>query len=51
MATKMRILIGYDGSDCAEAAVSDLRRAGLPAQAEAVVMTAVDLTPHLPPSC
>jgi nucleotide-binding universal stress UspA family protein len=51
MAATMRILIGYDGSDCAGAAVADLRRAGLPAQAEAVVLTAVDLTPHLPPSC
>jgi nucleotide-binding universal stress UspA family protein len=47
----MRILIGYDGSDCADAAVYDLRRAGLPADVEAVVFTAVDLTPHLPPSC
>jgi nucleotide-binding universal stress UspA family protein len=47
----MRILIGYDGSDCADAAVYDLRRAGLPAEVEAVVLTAVDLTPHLPPSC
>ena len=51
MAAKMRILIGYDGSDCAEAAIYDLRRAGLPAEVEAVVMTCVDLTPHLPPSC
>ena len=51
MATTMRILIGYDGSDCAGAAIYDLRRAGLPAHAEAVVMTCVDLTPHLPPSC
>jgi nucleotide-binding universal stress UspA family protein len=47
----MRILIGYDGSDCADAAVYDRRRAGLPADVEAVVFTAVDLTPHLPPSC
>jgi nucleotide-binding universal stress UspA family protein len=51
MVEKMRILIGYDGSDCADAAVYDLRRAGLPRDVEAVVFTAVDLTPHLPPSC
>jgi nucleotide-binding universal stress UspA family protein len=51
MVTNMRILLGYDGSDCADAAVYDLRRAGLPADVEAVVFTAVDLTPHLPPSC
>jgi hypothetical protein len=36
MEAKMRILIGYDGSDCAEAAIYDLRRAGLPADVEAV---------------
>jgi len=47
----MRILIGYDGSDCADAAIYDLRRAGLPAEVEATVMTCVDLTPHLPASC
>ena len=51
MADKLRILIGYDGSDCADAAIYDLRRAGLPADVEAVVMTCVDLTPHLPQSC
>jgi nucleotide-binding universal stress UspA family protein len=51
MVSNMRILVGYDGSECADAAVYDLRRAGLPAEVEAVVMTAVDLTPHLPPSC
>lgn len=51
MVSNMRILIGYDGSDCADAAVYDLRRAGLPAEVEAMVMTAVDLTPHLPASC
>jgi nucleotide-binding universal stress UspA family protein len=47
----MKILLGYDGSAYADAAVDDLRRAGLPADVEAVVMTAVNVTPHLPPSC
>lgn len=51
MATTMRILIGYDGSDCAEAAVYDLRRAGLPQETEAVVLTAAEVTPHLPACC
>ena len=43
----MRILIGYDGSDCAEAAIQDLRRAGLPKDCEALVMTVADV--FLPP--
>ena len=51
MLANMRILIGYDGSNCAEAAIYDLRRAGLPADTEAVVMTSADVSPHLPASC
>ena len=39
----MRILIGYDGSKGAEAAVTDLRRAGLPAEAETVVLSVREL--------
>ena len=39
----MKILIGYDGSECAEAALRDLRRAGLPKDCEAVVMTVADV--------
>jgi nucleotide-binding universal stress UspA family protein len=35
----MKILIAYDGSGCAEAALDDLLRAGLPRQAEATVLT------------
>ena len=34
-----KILIAYDGSACSDAALNDLRRAGLPATAEAVVVT------------
>ena len=42
---KMKILIAYDGSDAADAALADLRRAGLPSMAEAlVVVTDVWLT-------
>ena len=39
MDKRMKILISYDGSRHANAALKDLRRAGLPAEAEAVVMS------------
>ena len=39
------------GLSVRDAAIYDLRRAGLPGEVEAVVMTSVDLTPHLPASC
>jgi len=44
----MRIVIGYDGSTCADAAVEDLGRAGLPADTEAVVLSAADLLVEVP---
>ena len=34
-----KILIAYDGSACSDAALNDLRRAGLPATVEAVIVT------------
>lgn len=34
-----KILIAYDGAACSDAALNDLRRAGLPAAVEAVVVT------------
>lgn len=34
----MKILIGYDGSEYSDLALEDLRQAGLPAEAEAIVM-------------
>jgi nucleotide-binding universal stress UspA family protein len=43
----VRILIAYDGSVCADAALDDLGRAGLPTVLEAVVMTVADVI--LPP--
>jgi nucleotide-binding universal stress UspA family protein len=43
----MRILIGYDGSDCANAALEDLGRAGMPTDVEVILMTAVDV--FIPP--
>lgn len=43
MQGRMKVLIGYDGSECADAALEDLRRAGLPGAAEAIVFTAADV--------
>lgn len=43
----MKILIGYDGSDYADAAIGDLRRAGLPAKAEVQILTVAEV--WLPP--
>ncbi len=42
MKERMKILIGYDGSDCSERMIWDLRHAGLPEQAEAVVLTVAE---------
>lgn len=43
----MKLLIGYDGSQCADAAIADLRRAGLPDDVEAQVITVAEV--WLPP--
>jgi len=43
----MKLLIGYDGSQCADAAIADLRRAGLPEDVEAQVITVAEV--WLPP--
>ena len=42
MKERMRILIGYDGSEYADAAIDDLRRAGLPREATAVVLSVIE---------
>lgn len=39
----MKILIGYDGSECADLALLDLQRAGLPENAEAHVLTVAEV--------
>ena len=44
-----RLLIAYDGSPCSDAALEDLKRAGLPKQLEAVVLTVADLV-FVPPN-
>jgi nucleotide-binding universal stress UspA family protein len=43
----MKILIGFDGSKCAESALDDLRAAGMPPVVEAHVMSVADV--WLPP--
>ena len=51
MNEKMKLLIAYDGSECAEAALDDLRRAGLPQEAEALVVSVAEMwLPPPPPS-
>jgi nucleotide-binding universal stress UspA family protein len=44
----MKILIAYDGSSCAEAAIDDLQRAGLPENGEAVIVSVAEV--WLPPA-
>ena len=41
----MQILIALDGSSGSEAALSDLKRAGLPPRVEAVVLSVADAIP------
>ena len=45
----MRILIGYDGSGHADAALGDLKRAGLPGDSKVLVVSAADLLMSSPP--
>ena len=40
----MKILVGYDGSESAEAALKNLRRAGLPSEAEALVVSVAEIS-------
>lgn len=44
----MKILIAYDGSNCSEAALDDLQRAGLPQEAEALIISVAEV--WLPPA-
>jgi nucleotide-binding universal stress UspA family protein len=46
--TFSKLLIAYDGSDCADAGLHDLKRAGLPKDVQAVVMSVAPLV-FLPP--
>jgi nucleotide-binding universal stress UspA family protein len=38
----MKILIGYDGSECANDALEDLKNAGLPARCDATILTVTE---------
>lgn len=42
MENRMKVMIAYDGSDYADAALDDLRRAGLPREAEALIVSVSD---------
>lgn len=45
MKEQFKLVIGYDGSTCSQAALDDLKRAGLPARVDAVVVTVADVFP------
>ena len=47
MSTMMKVLIAYDGSSCADAALNDLSYAGLPQEVEARILSVADV--FLPP--
>jgi nucleotide-binding universal stress UspA family protein len=38
----MKILIAYDGSECSEAALNDLKKAGLPPKADVLILSVAD---------
>lgn len=42
MKERMKILLGYDGSESAERMLGDLKHAGLPAEADAIVMSVAE---------
>ena len=42
MKERMKILIGYDGSDCSQRMIWDLKHAALPKQADVVVLTVAE---------
>ena len=44
----MKLLIGFDGSDCAKAAVQDLVLAGLPAAVDATIVSVADMLVKVP---
>src|SRR5262249_52768870 len=48
MSQKMKVLMAYDGSSCADTALNDLQLAGLPQEAEALLLSVAEV--FLPPS-
>lgn len=49
MKKRMKVMIAYDGSSYADAAIDDLRRAGLPREGEAVIVSVADTLASNPP--
>ena len=50
MNKRTKLLIGYDGSESADAAVEDIQRAGLPRDTEAIVFAVADVWFYPPPA-
>lgn len=48
MNERMKIMIAYDGSSCGDAALEDLRRAGLPQEAKALVFSVAEAWLYVP---
>jgi nucleotide-binding universal stress UspA family protein len=46
----MKVLIAYDSSDCANSALDDLRRSGLPEKTQIIVLSVIEHWFPLPPS-
>jgi nucleotide-binding universal stress UspA family protein len=44
----MKLLVAYDGSESSDAAIVDLRRAGLPESADAVILTVAEISMQVP---
>lgn len=51
MTSNLKVLIAYDGSGSANTALDDLRLAGLPGKAEAIVLSVAEITLPLPAAC
>ena len=43
----MKILIAYDGSECSDAAIVNLRRAGLPTVAEVLILSVAEISAQI----
>jgi nucleotide-binding universal stress UspA family protein len=50
MSAKMKVLIAYDGSSCADAALHDLSYGGFPPEVEALILSVADVFPPPPSS-
>ena len=50
MKERMKVLIAYDGSSYADAAINDVNRAGFPANSEILVVSVMELSAVSPPT-